>query len=175
MNRNNIKRGSLKPFEEIALLNRYFRSVKKMDAAASRGKSAGVEDILGLWADDGTLELSGAEPIGQRVFRGREELRAFYEGRSRGVEKVLQFNVSSVNVASARSAGRLVASGVRHVVSATGEGMEVPFTHNFELQGGRIHSLKIHIGAPRAGEVAPLGLLQVEDMGRLAAVAWMVA
>ena len=68
-----------------------------------------------------------------------------------------------------------MASGRRYVISENGEGMEVPFTHAFEMDGRRIKTLRIRVGDPQKSEIAPSGSLEIEDMGRLAAMAWMVA
>lgn len=87
----------------------------------------------------------------------------------------IALNLSSIEVANAKTADHVVASGLRYVVTHGEEGLQVPFTHNFFLRDGRIADLKIHVGAPAKSDIAPMGLLKVEDLGRLAAMAWMVA
>lgn len=172
---NDLKRRALKPFDSLQLAKRYFAAVKSMDAAAPATRKSGIAAVMRLWSPQGTLRITGPDPIGEQSFSDPAAIRRFYAERGKGVHDVLDVNVSTVGVANAKSPERLTISGTRYVVNTKGEGMEVPFTHNFDIEGSRIRSLHINIGQARASEVAPIGSLGVEDMGRLAAMAWMVA
>lgn len=175
MNRRDLTRDSLKPLNNLDIVRRYFASVKAMDRAAVTSKSFDTDRIMALWHDDGQLTIGGKPLGGEHSFAGAKEISSFYESRVKGVDGEIAYNVSSIEVANAKSADHVVASGLRFVVTHKEEGLQVPFTHNFIMRGGRIASLKIHVGAPSKSEIAPLGALQVEDLGRLSAMAWMVA
>lgn len=170
-----LKSDAFKPFAGIALTKRYFGAVKSMDSGKGRSREKGVRAILDLWSKDGELRITGPEPIGDRRFASPAALREFYSNRTKGIDKVIDLNLSTVNVANAKSGDHVTVSGTRYVVNKDGEGMQVPFTHNFELEDGAIKRLHINIGKPTESAVAPLGTLRVQDMGRLAAMAWMVA
>lgn len=175
MDRREIHRKSLQPFNNLEIVKKYFASVKMMDKAAVSSKEFDTSQIMTLWHEDGNLTISG-KPLGKdSFFAGAKEISLFYERRAKGVDGELSTNVSSIEVANAKSAEHVVASGVRYVVTHKEEGLQVPFTHNFTLREGRITDLKIHVGTPAKSEIAPLGALQVEDLGRLSAMAWMVA
>jgi hypothetical protein len=175
MDIKSIRKGSLDPFNNVALIKRYFSGVKSMDASAVGGKTFSVEAIMKLWADDGELVLRGPEPIGEKRFKGPKELKAFYANRARGVKGALKVNLSSINTTSAKSSEQVLVAGARYVVNAAGEGMQVPFAHKFRMDGGKIKDLEITVGKAGPSEIAPLGTLGVKDLGRLAAMAWMVA
>jgi hypothetical protein len=170
-----LKRRTLEPFNSLGLAKRYFSAVKAMDSTVQRVHQKGVQSVLKLWAKNGELTITGPEPIGERNYRDLKELREFYGNRGKGVDKYISVNISRVGVATAKSAEHITVSGMRYVVNNDGEGLQVPFTHNFHLADGLIQRLHINVGRPASSEVAPVGTLQVEDMGRLAAVAWMVA
>jgi hypothetical protein len=175
MDRREIARKSLQPFNNLGIVKRYFASVKTMDRAATSNKRFDTDRIMTLWHDDGKLTISGKPLGGEHSFSGANEISTFYERRAKGVDGEIAINVSSIEVANAKSAEHVVASGLRYVVTHKEEGLQVPFTHNFTLRDGRIIDLKIHVGTPAKSEIAPLGALQVEDLGRLSAMAWMVA
>lgn len=170
-----VKRQAMGPFDSLSLTNRYFEAVKAMDGKAERTRKGGVSSVMKLWAEDGKLRITGPDPIGDREYGTPDEIRGFYERRGKGIDKFLSANVSRVNVANAKSAEHITISGTRYVVNTRGEGLQVPFTHNFDVRDGHIVGLHINIGKPAATEVAALGALKIEDMGKLAAVAWMVA
>ena len=175
MKRVDVNRGSLKPFAQMNVIGRYFKAVKKMDKGALKGQDVDVDGILKLWKADGVLTLHGPSPIDDQKFHGSKDLASFYQRRTKGVDRGLSFNTSRVSVANAKGNDHLVVSGRRFVISEKGEGMEVPFTHKFTMNGSHIQELHIHVGTPTSTELAPQGSLDVEDMGRLAAMAWMVA
>lgn len=169
-----LSRNSLGPFDNLGVIRRYFAAVKAMDARAVKGSKFDVGAIMGLWHKDGTLKIRGSA-IGEREFKGHAKMRGFYANRARGVDGELSANLSRVTVANAKNSERVTVSGTRYVVNKAGEGMQAPFTHNFDLKDGKIAHLDIHVGQAGRSEVAPLGSLRVEDLGRLSAVAWMVA
>ncbi len=176
MKLSQLKVRSLGPLDTMALIRRYFANVKAMDRKAVSGEKMSVDAIMKLWDSAGELKLTGPEPIGERLYKGADELAKFYDARARGMDAALSTNVSRVNLANAKSADRITVSGIRYVVNAKGEGTEAPFTHNFVLgPKGHIQSLHIHIGPAAKTSVAPAGTLRIQDMGRLAAMAWMVA
>ena len=175
MNIQSIRQSSLEPFDNLALIRRYFAAVKTMDRSAVAGKSFDVDAILSLWGPGGTLVVRGPEPIGERTFKGLKELRKFYVNRARGVDGAFAENLSQIGVANAKASDQVLASGKRYVVTKNGEGMQVPFAHKFTLSGGKVAALEISVGKAEPTEIAPLGNLEVQDMGRLAAMAWMVA
>lgn len=175
MDRKEISRKSLQPFNNLDVVKKYFSSVKTMDRAATSKRSFDTDRIMSLWHDDGKLTISGKPLGGEHSFSGAEEISTFYERRAKGVDGEIAINVSSIEVANSKSADHVVASGLRYVVTHKEEGLQVPFTHNFILNDGRISELRIHVGPPAKSEIAPLGALQVEDLGRLSAMAWMVA
>jgi ketosteroid isomerase-like protein len=175
MKYNDLARSNLVPFDNLAIIKKYFAAVKAMDKAAVSQKAFDTDRIMALWHGDGRLTIGG-KPIGDdKSYRGSREIAGFYKQRARGVPTEIAVNASAVDVANAKSADHVVASGVRYVVTHDDEGLQVPFTHNFTMRDGRIAELRIHVGAPAKSEVAPLGNLKVEDMGRLSAMAWMVA
>jgi hypothetical protein len=119
--------------------------------------------------------LQGPDPIGEHRFKGPKELKAFYANRARGVSGALKVNLSQVNTASGKSSEQVLVAGSRYVVNGAGEGMQVPFAHKFRMDGGKIKGLEITVGKAGPTDIAPLGALGVKDLGRLAAMAWMVA
>jgi hypothetical protein len=169
-----LSRGSLGPFDNLAVIRRYFSAVKSMDAKALKGTKFDVGTILDLWHRDGQLRIRG-EAIGERKFNGHKEMRGFYANRTHGADGAFSANLSRVNIANAKNHEHVTVSGVRYVVNKQGEGLQAPFTHNFDLKDGKIVGLEIHVGKAEKSEVAPLGTLKVEDLGRLSAMAWMVA
>lgn len=146
-----------------------------MDRAAVADRPFDTDKIMGLWHEDGRLTIGGKPLGGEHNYSGAREISTFYERRAKGVNGEIAVNISGIDVANAKSADHVTASGLRYVVNRNDEGLQVPFTHNFTLRNGRISELKIHVGVPARSQIAPLGRLQVEDMGRLAAMAWMVA
>ena len=175
MDRKEIARKGLQPFSNLDVVKRYFASVKAMDRAAVANRGFETDRIMALWHEDGKLTIGGKPIDGEHYFSGSKEISNFYERRAKGVDGEIAVNVSSIEVANAKSADHVVASGLRYVVTHKEEGLQVPFTHNFTLRDGRIAELKIHVGTPARSDIAPLGALQVEDLGRLSAMAWMVA
>ena len=170
-----LRRDSLEPLDRLSMARRYFRAVKVMDRGALKGRTSGVDQILKLWNEDGVLQLRGPEPIGNRTYKGYKDLAKFYKRRTKGLASELGFNLSNVQSAKAGETG-LTVGGKRLVISSKGEGIEVPFSHTFQTnKRGEITSLRIQVGKAKATELAPQGSLQIEDMGRLAAMAWMVA
>ncbi|MCG7978419.1 MAG: hypothetical protein N0E58_09850 [Candidatus Thiodiazotropha endolucinida] len=170
-----LSENSLGPFDNLALIRRYFANVKAMDAKTLEGDGFDVGEIMELWHKDGMLRIRGRDSIGEKTFKGAEEISSFYINRTRGVDGALSSNLSKIDVANAKNSEHVVASGIRYIVTKNGEGLQAPFTHNFILNDGKIESLDIHVGKANKSEIAPLGALQIEDMGRLSAMAWMVA
>lgn len=175
MSIQSLRKGSLEPFDNLALIKRYFAAVKSMDQKAVAGTPFQVDAILALWNSDGELFIHGPAPLGEQRFKGTKELRRFYANRARGVDGEFKVNLSRVNVANAKSGEQVRVSGARHVVTKDGEGLQVPFAHDFRMSGGRIDALEITVGKAGPTEAAPLGALNVQDLGRLSAMAWMVA
>jgi len=175
MDRREILRNSLEPFDNLNVVKKYFAAVKVMDRAAVANKSFDTDRIMALWHDDGKLTIGGEPLGGEHSFSGANDISAFYKRRVKGVGGEIAVNISSIRVANSKSVDHVVASGLRYVVTQKEEGLQVPFTHNFTLRDGRITELSIHIGTPAKSEIAPLGALRVEDLGRLSAMAWMVA
>lgn len=175
MDRKELARRSLVPFDNLGVVKKYFASVKAMDKAVTAQKAFDTDKIMSLWHPDGKLTIGG-KPIGEdKTYSGAEEIASFYKRRAEGVDGQIAVNLSTIEVANAKSADHIVASGQRYVVTHDDEGLQVPFTHNFTLRDGRIEELNIHVGAPAKSGIAPLGGLMIEDMGRLSAMAWMVA
>ena len=175
MNAREISRRSLQPFDNLGVIKKYFAAVKAMDSAAVTDRPFDTDKIMSLWHEDGSLTIGG-KPLGEdRQYSGARELSGFYRNRAKGVNGEIAVNVSGIDVANAKSADHVTASGLRYVVTRRKEGLQVPFTHNFTLRDGRISELRIHVGTPAKSEIAPVGALQIQDMGRLAAMAWMVA
>ena len=170
-----LRKSSLDPFNNLGLIKRYFAAVKSMDQKAVAGKTFEVDAILKLWNENGELFIHGPEPIGERRFKGLKELGLFYANRARGAEGAFQVNLSKVNVANAKNGEQVLVSGSRYVVNKRQEGAQIPFAHNFKLTSGKIDSLEITVGKAAQTEIAPLGSLSVTDLGRLSAMAWMVA
>ncbi len=171
-----LQRRTLAPLDNMAKIRQYFQVIKQLDGMITKGQQTNVKGILRLWDAAGELTLTGPDPIGQHVFRGGEELAKFYTQRGTGIAGHISTQFARVTVANAKSAEHVVVSGIRYVVNSKGEGMQAPFTHNFVLNDrGQIQSLHINVGQPSVSEVADPGSLKIEDMGRLAAMAWMVA
>jgi hypothetical protein len=170
-----VSRRSLEPFDNLGIIKKYFAAVKTMDRAAVADSKFDTGKIMALWHQDGHLTIGGKPLGGERNYSGGREISSFYERRAKGVNGEIAVNISGIDVANAKSADHVTASGLRYVVTRKNEGLQVPFTHNFTLKDGRISDLKIHVGVPAASEIAPQGRLKIEDMGRLAAMAWMVA
>jgi ketosteroid isomerase-like protein len=175
MDIKSLRKSSLDPFDKVAVIKKYFAAVKSMDTNALAGKPVDVDNILRLWDEKGTLTIKGPQPIGEQTFKGVKQLRGFYEKRARGVDGVFKVNMSSINSAGAKSAEQVLVAGARYVVNAAGEGMQVPFAHNFKMSEDKITQLEITVGKAGKTDVAPLGTLSVQDLGRLSAMAWMVA
>jgi ketosteroid isomerase-like protein len=175
MDRKELARLNREPFDNLGIAKKYFAAVKTMDRAATRGRDFGTDKILALWSADGKLTIGGKQFGEDRSYTGLKEIDGFYRHRARGVDGAFALNHSTVDVANAKSADHVTASGQRYVVTANDEGLQVPFTHNFTMRDGKITELRIHVGVPGKTSIAPLGALQVEDMGRLSAMAWMVA
>jgi ketosteroid isomerase-like protein len=175
MDISSLRKASLEPFDNIALIRRYFAAVKAMDQNALKGSPVEPKAIMALWDKGGELAIHGPDPIGERRFKGTRELQGFYARRARGVDGELKINLSKVNTAQSKSGEQVTVSGSRYVVARSGEGMQVPFAHKFTIADGRITALEISVGKAAETEIAPLGTLGVTDLGRLSAMAWMVA
>lgn len=175
MPRKEIARNSLEPFSNLDVIKKYFAAVKAMDRAAVASKDFDTSRIMSLWNSDGKLTIAGKPLEGEHAYSGKREIAAFYKKRAKGVPGEIAVNLSSIEVANAKSSDRVAASGLRYVVTHQEEGLQVPFTHNFTMRDGLISELRIHVGTPARSEIAPLGALKVEDLGRLSAMAWMVA
>jgi ketosteroid isomerase-like protein len=175
MDIKSLRKSSLDPFDKVAMIKKYFAAVKSMDSNALAGKRVDVDSILRLWGEKGTLTIKGPQPLGEQTFKGVKQLRGFYENRARGVDGVFKVNLSSINSAAARSAEQVLVAGARYVVNAAGEGMQIPFSHNFTISEDQITQLQITVGKAGKTNIAPLGTLSVQDLGRLSAMAWMVA
>lgn len=170
-----LRKNSLEPFDNLSLIKRYFAAVKSMDQKAVTGKPFEVDAILKLWNEGGQLFIHGPDPIGERRFKGTRELSRFYANRARGASGAFSVNLSKINVANAKNSEQVLVSGSRYVVNKEKEGMQVPFAHNFRLSSGKIDALEITVGKAGPTDIAPIGSLTVKDLGRLAAMAWMVA
>ena len=170
-----LRKSSLDPFDNLALIRRYFAAVKTMDRNALKGTAIEPDAIMSLWNDTGELAIHGPDPIGERRFSGSTEVKDFYSRRARGVHGELSVNLSKVNTAQSKSGEQVTVSGSRYVVGKSGEGMQVPFAHKFTIAEGRISALEITVGKAGPTDLAPLGTLSVTDLGRLSAMAWMVA
>lgn len=170
-----LRKNSLEPFNNLGLIKRYFSAVKTMDQKAVAGKTFEVDAILKLWNERGELYIHGPAPLGERRFKGARELRKFYADRARGAAGAFRVNLSHVNVANAKNSEQVLVSGTRYVVNKQKEGMQVPFAHNFKLSAGKIDALEITVGKAGPTDIAPIGTLTVQDLGRLSAMAWMVA
>ena len=165
----------LEPFDNLDLVRRYFAAIGDMDKAAVAEEKYDLDDIMSLWCDDGHLTIRGKDTVGEYSFEGAKDIAGFYEKRTRGFGGNFRINLSSINVANSKNRDHITASGVRYMVTRDDAGLQAPFTHNFKLKDGKITALDIHVGTPGGTELAPVGALRVEDMGRLSAMAWMVA
>jgi ketosteroid isomerase-like protein len=172
---SSLRKSSLEPFDNLALIRRYFAAVKAMDQNALKGTPVEPKTIMALWDKGGQLAIHGPDPIGEKQFRGTKELSGFYSRRARGVDGELKVNLSRVNTAQSKSGEQVTVSGSRYVVAKSGEGMQVPFAHKFTIADGKITHLEISVGKAGPTEIAPIGALDVADLGRLSAMAWMVA
>jgi hypothetical protein len=164
--------------DNLSKINRYFKLVAKMDKANIKSKMPPVKNIMEMWSKEGVLEITGDKKFGKHSFKGQKELSAFYEKRARGIPDTFRRMVLNMAGAKsvARNEGRAVANGVRHLLTRDGQGLAVPFSHDFSFDdNGLITSLHINIGKPNESPIAPQGNLDIKDMGKLAAVAWMVA
>ncbi len=175
MNINDLSSHRLEPFDNLDLIKRYFALIGDMDRAAVAEEKFGVDDIMSLWHEDGRLTIRGKETVGEHEYQGADQIAEFYQRRARGVGGEFKVNLSSIEVANSKNREHITASGVRYMVTRDETGVQAPFTHNFRLKDGQITSLDIHVGSPGETELAPVGALRVEDMGRLSAMAWMVA
>lgn len=175
MSVNSLRKSSLDPFKRLSLIKRYFTEVKSMDQKAVAGKPYEVDAILKLWNEGGELFIHGPEPIGERRFKGTKKLAEFYTNRAKGARGTFQVNLSKVNVANAKGDEQVLVSGARYVVNKNKEGMQVPFAHSFRMASGKIDALEITVGKAAPTDIAPIGTLSVKDLGRLSAMAWMVA
>lgn len=175
MDINDLSNRRLEPFDNLGLIKRYFAAIGEMDRAAVAEEGYDVGEVMSLWDPDGRLTIRGKDTVGEHEFNGAKEIAGFYEKRSRGFGGAFKVNLSAIDVANAKNREHITASGVRYMVTGEESGLQAPFTHNFKLKDGRIASLDIHVGSPGETELAPLGALRVEDLGRLSAMAWMVA
>lgn len=171
-------REDFQTLDNLTTINRYFKLVARMDKANLSSKTPPIEKILKLWNAKGQLRISGPSPMGEHAFTGNRSLAGFYEKRVQGIPETFRRMV--LNMEGAKSVrkceNRAVANGVRHLLTTEGEGLAVPFSHDFTFDDdGLISSLSIHIGKPASSPIAPKGSLGIKDMGKLAAVAWMVA
>ena len=170
-----LSRRSLGPLDNLSVIRRYFAAVKSMDGSAVRGRKFNTERIMKLWNPKGQLKIRGKETVGEHSFSGAREISSFYVNRARGVDGQFKTNLSKIDVANAKNGEHVVVSGIRYIVTRQGEGLQAPFTHNFKLEDGKITALDIHVGKPGESKLAPIGELQIEDLGKLSAMAWMVA
>lgn len=160
----------------------YFESVLLLDEGALKNHSKMVQQavsgFMGVWSPKGKLTITGPEPIGMQDYQGEKAIHSFYARKGKGFEGLLGGTsmpkaVSNINITAANQA---IVSGQRTVITPDGEGMVIAFTHNFRFEeDGKLRSLHIHVGDPEKSEMAPMGNLSIQDMGKLAAVAWMVA
>lgn len=169
---------NFRTLDNLTTINQYFKLVARMDKANLRSKTPPIDNILKLWSKKGQLKISGPKPMGEHAFKGEKHLADFYENRSRGIPETFRRMILDMAGAKSVSKGehRAVANGVRHLLTTEGEGLAVPFSHDFMFDDdGQITALSINIGKPGASPIAPQGALEIQDMGKLAALAWMVA
>lgn len=175
MNINDLSDRRLEPFDNLDLIKRYFALIGDMDQAAVAEEKFSVDDVMSLWQKNGVLTIRGKETVGEHEYEGADQIAEFYTRRARGVGGEFKVNLSSIDVANSKNRDHITVSGVRYMVTRDEAGVQAPFTHNFKLADGKIAALDIHVGKPGETELAPIGALRVEDMGRLSAMAWMVA
>ena len=175
MDINDLSNKRLEPFDNLDLIKRYFATIGDMDKAAVAEEKYDLDAIMALWHEDGQLTIRGKDTVGEHNFEGSKDIAGFYEKRTRGFGGNFRINLSSIDVANSKNRDHITASGVRYMVTRDEAGLQAPFTHNFKVKDGKIAALDIHVGTPGETELAPVGALRVEDMGRLSAMAWMVA
>jgi hypothetical protein len=118
MDRKQILQKSLEPFDNVAVVKRYFSAVKAMDRSALAKRNFNTDRIMALWHDEGRLTISG-KPMGEHSFSGAGEISTFYERRAKGIGGEISVNISSIQVANAKNSEHVVASGQRYVVTAS--------------------------------------------------------
>ena len=171
----------LAAFANIETVRSYFQSVERLDGVALQSLTAeakpSVDNFMALWeSDGGQLTISGPGPIGVKTYKGHEEIEGFYSKKAEGFGGLITASAKAVSGVNVPADNQAVVTGTRTVVTPEGEGMEISFTHSFHFNEDRkIRALHIHIGDPRNSPTVPAGKLKIEDMGKLASVAWMVA
>lgn len=166
-----------RPIAAVTTAQSYFAQIQSLDYEALGGGKFDPAAMMSLWDPDGTLTITGPEPIGSRTFRGEKEISSFYQNRAAGgIAKELSQVVWNLESVAASEHGVLTVRGMRYLVDPKGHGFQVSFQHNFTLNSdGSIKSLVLQVGEPDATPLVERGGLSVEDMGRLTSMAWMVA
>lgn len=166
-----------RPLKNAALLGDYFAQIQVLDYEAVSGGVFDSTAMMELWDDAGTLTIKGPDPIGTKVFQGSAQIRAFYEDRAAGaISQELSDMVWNLESVKADGAGGAAVKGMRYLVDSQGQGFEVGFQHNFEINpAGKISALTLNVSDPGSTPLVPKGALTVVDMGKLTSVAWMVA
>lgn len=166
----------------MSAVQKYFEAVLMLDDGALNSKSKAVKQAISgfmeIWSPEGKLTITGPEPIGLREYRGQAEIQSFYARKGEGFANLIggsQMPKAFTNI-SVTSNSQAIISGHRTVAAPDGEGMDIAFTHNFHFEDdGKIGSLHLHVGDPEKSAMVPMCNLSIQDMGKLAAVAWMVA
>ena len=137
-----------------ALAKRYFELIRRLRG----GDEAAVEELMALWDEDGTFQFVGAPPV-EGTFSGAAAIRTLYKNRlnSSGMRLALEpegrevaLGVVDTDVTHLRHKDDRVIAGWRTVVgTAEGHGFDVPGSHRFTFQDGRIQELRITV-SPRA-------------------------
>jgi hypothetical protein len=162
--------------DNVATVVSYFDQVLAMDQAAMNRLPYDVLGLVLLWAPDGQLTLEGTPDFGSHVYNGQAELTQFYTDRQNGQADTFSMDNKASPTPLATGPDDVQATGYRHLVNHSGEGFKISYTHNFHFRpDGKIQSLHVQVGPPEPTDLAPIGSLTMQDMGRLSVVAWMVA
>lgn len=177
------------------IVARYFEYIR----ALRRGEQSAVEQLMSLWAEDGTFEFAGAPPV-TGLYRGRNAIRTLYKNRASSagmhvpldggrprrkaaaLREVVLGDVDTevhksrlLSPANGSGEERVAVSWTTRVTTADGRGYDVSGAHTFAFTGGRISHLRVVV-SPKADKAEGLSLdgLSVNDIGRLSLAAWAV-
>ncbi|MBL0212257.1 MAG: nuclear transport factor 2 family protein [Holophagaceae bacterium] len=166
------------------LVDDYFQAIKDLRA----GDPSSVEQLVGMWDEDGVFEFAGSPPI-TGIFRGRMAIHTLYKNRLLASGMPVRLKATGKRADQAAALGvvatevdrrktmesKIVAGWTTTIGTQDGRGFRVSGSHSFQFKDGKISALKVVVSPqPEATKDLRLEGLSVEDIGRLALAAWPV-
>jgi hypothetical protein len=167
------------------IVEKYFELIRRM----RNGDRSSIDELMALWADNGTFEFKGAPPV-VGSFRGALAIRTLYENRLKasgmpvtldtldGGARDVGLGLVDTEVKNIRRSKSRVLAGWRTTIGTSEQhGFDMTGSHVFDFVRGKIKSLKVTISTkPVQSHLAALSFdrVAVANMGRLSLAAWPV-